>query len=226
MNKSKYLELGETVLSRLERDHKVVRNDIGVDALLKKSGFSFTTETYEVENIGHLCILRMSGMLGLMHMETVVLATTKKDAPLINLDRVIVMGKETQIVEFYDDMLEMYPKKYTDIFEALKEKDGDIADYISGGEHWYDPILMPCSYHKTGKGVSERFERAAKEYLDAYVLQADELAPCDSSLKAAKVRDFAEKLFYNGGPAVDQVKKLFGDETARRLILKHMYGVE
>ncbi len=226
MNKSKYIELGKTVLSRLERDHKAVRNDIGADALLKKSGFSFTTETYEVENIGHLCILRMSGMLGLMHMETVVLATTQKDVPLINLDRVIVMGKETQLVEFYDDMLERYPKEYTDRFEALKEKDKDIADYSSGGEHWYDSILMPCSYHKMGKGVSERFERAAKEYLDAYVLQADELAPCDEAVKKAKVKDFAEKLLSNGGPAVDQVKKLFGEEVAERLILKHMYGVE
>ncbi|MCR5824651.1 MAG: hypothetical protein K6G60_09510 [Lachnospiraceae bacterium] len=226
MNSCKYQSLGEMVLERLEKDHKVERNDIGTDALLKKSGFKFTTETYEIENIGHLCILRMSGMLGLMHMETVVLSTVYKDSPLINLDRVMVMGKETMLAELYDNMLTPLPKAYTEKLDTLKEKDGDLAEYVSGGEHWYDPILLPCSYRKTGKKVAARFEEAAKNYFDAYVSQTDELSLCDKNAKTAKVRDFAEKLISNGGPAVNQVKKLFGDEVARRLILKHMYGVE
>ena len=40
------------------------------------------------------------------------------------------------------------------------------------------------------------------------------------------MREFAVNLYNNGGPAVDQIKKLFGEETAKRLILRHMYGVD
>ena len=43
---------------------------------------------------------------------------------------------------------------------------------------------------------------------------------------AEKVKAFAERLFTEGGPAVDQVTKLFGEETAKRLILRWMYGVD
>ena len=44
--------------------------------------------------------------------------------------------------------------------------------------------------------------------------------------KKEKVAAFAETLFSQGGPAVDTIVKLFGRETAERLILHHMYGVE
>ena len=37
--------------------------------------------------------------------------------------------------------------------------------------------------------------------------------------------EYARTLLEKGGPAVNQFKKLFGEETARRLILGHMYGV-
>ena len=43
--------------------------------------------------------------------------------------------------------------------------------------------------------------------------------------KEAKVRAFAERLFKEGGSAVDQVKMLFGEKIAGELIVEHMYGV-
>ena len=46
-----------------------------------------------------------------------------------------------------------------------------------------------------------------------------------TAIERAKVQAFAERLFAEGGPAVDQVTKLFGEQTAKRLILQHMYGV-
>ena len=58
-----------------------------------------------------------------------------------------------------------------------------------------------------------------------YLRQLSLLPACDPAAKAAKIRAFAETLFTTGGPAVDQVKALFGDEIARRLVCTHMYGV-
>ncbi len=52
-----------------------------------------------------------------------------------------------------------------------------------------------------------------------------EAPACSEKEKGEKVRAFAETLVEKGGPAVDTVTKLFGAETARRLILGHMYGV-
>ena len=47
----------------------------------------------------------------------------------------------------------------------------------------------------------------------------------DAAAKKEKVEHFAKTLFAEGGPAVDTVAKLFGRETAERLILHDMYGV-
>ena len=48
--------------------------------------------------------------------------------------------------------------------------------------------------------------------------------PCDSKAKKKRVDQFAETLFLQGGPAVDTITRLFGRETAGRLLLHHMYG--
>lgn len=218
--------LGDKLLEQLSRTYSVVKTDVGQDAHLTKSGFHFDTEVYEIGELGHLCFLRMKAMLGLMRMETVILAVTGKDVPLLNLDWVKVPGKETQIVELYDTQLQPCPEENLAAYQRLLERDADLQDYVSGGSHWYDKLLYPCSYHKTGKGVGERLARAAHDYAAAYLEQLKAAPACDAEAKKAKTRAFAENLLNHGGPAVDQVTRLFGRETAERLILRHMYGVE
>ena len=218
--------VGALMLKALSHDHTLQRNDIGADARLAKKGMVFETESYEVEGVGHFCILRMNAMLGLMKMETAVLAVWEKDLPLLNLDWVKAMGKETQIVELYDVQLAPYPMERLSAFRRILDRDGDLQDYVSPGQHWYDKILYPCSYHKSGKGIAQRLNAAARDYVSEYMAQLSEAPVCDSAAKREKVRDFAETLFAQGGPAVDQVVKLFGRETASRLVLGHMYGVD
>lgn len=69
-------------------------------------------------------------------------------------------------------------------------------------------------------------DKAALDFAAAYIVQLREAEPCDGAAKKEKVAAFAETLFSQGGPAVDTIVKLFGRETAERLILHHMYGVE
>ena len=154
-----------------------------------------------------------------------MLSPFQRDLPLINLDWVGVMGKETQIVELYDTQLSPCPAETLEAFQRIQDRDRDLQDYVSPGEHWYDAILYPCSYHKTGKGVSGRLAEAALAYIRCYAEQLETAPACDCEEKKAKIRCFAETLAATGGPAVDQVTKLFGKETADRLILRHMYGV-
>lgn len=216
---------GSWILEQLSRTCSLKQLDLGADARLTKKGFSFETESYEIAELGHLCIMRMKAMLGLMRMETVVFSVTHKDAPLINLDYVQAFGKETQIVELYDTQIAFEPEDLQKAFRQIRDRDADLADYTSGGTHWYDDILYPCSYHKTGKGVSDRLAKAARDCAGAYISLLASSPACDPAEKQDKTRHFAETLFASGGPAVDQVTRLFGRDTAERLILRHMYGI-
>ena len=218
-------DLGLLLKEALSARFPLRQQDLGADAHLKKKDMAFDTEAYTVEGIGHLCVLRMKAMLGLMKMETVVLSSFQRDMPLLNLDWVSAMGKETQIAELYDVQLQPCPAEFLDAFQRISDRDADLQDYASGKEHWYDAILYPCSYHKTGKGVSGRLSAAAESCIRCFAEQLDAAPSCDPEAKRAKVRTFAETLASRGGPAVDQMTKLFGKETAERLILRHMYGV-
>ena len=216
--------LGDMVRELLTQHYTLRKKELGADARLSKNGMVFETETYEIPGLGHFCILRMNAMLGLMKMETAVLAVTEKDVPLLNLDWVRAFGKETQIVELYDTQLAPYPAEALAAFDTLRRRDDDLPGMNSSG-HWYDAILYPCSYHKAGKKLTERLTAAAHDYTETFLRQLTDAPACDSQAKREKVRAFAERLFAEGGPAVDQVTKLFGPETAKRLILQHMYGV-
>lgn len=212
-------------LGMLKGRYDVTKEDIGTDARMKAKGMAFTTESYGVGGFAHLCIVRMKGFFGLMKMETVVFTVTGKDMPLINLDWVSAFGRETMMIEMYDGQLSPYPDENLKAFAELKARDADIADGASSA-HWYDSITYPCSYHKKDKKKSDRFNAAAHDYFAAFLDQAEQLPACDPEEKEGKAKAFAERLLAEGGPAVDQVKKLFGEDFAKRLVLNHMYGVK
>ncbi|MGX8692171.1 MAG: hypothetical protein ACSW8E_00245 [Clostridia bacterium] len=218
--------IGDMVREKLAQRYTLNKEELGADARLAKKGMVFDTESYEIPELGHFCILRMNAMLGLMKMETVVLAVDAKDVPLLNLDWVRAFGKETQIVELYDTQLAPYPAESLDAFDAIRRRDEDLPSPPVQGAHWYDAILYPCSYHKAGKKISERLSAAAADYFETFLRQLEAAPACDPAAKREKTRAFAERLFAEGGPAVDQVTKLFGPETAKRLILRRMYGVK
>ena len=218
-------DAGSWIREQLSKSYRLKQLDLGADARLTKKGFTFETEAYKVSELGHLCIMRMKAMLGLMRMETVILSVTHKDVPLINLDYVKAAGKETQIVELYNTQIAYEAEELQGALQKISDRDADLTDYTSAGTHWYDDILYPCSYHKTGKGISDRLAEAARDCAGKYISLLASAPDCDPAEKQAKSRDFAESLLASGGPAVDQVTKLFGRETAERLILRHMYGI-
>ena len=218
-------ELRNSVLAALERNHTLIQENLGADARLSKKGMTFETESWEIQGIGHLCIMRMNAFLGLMRMETAVIAPTDVDVPLFNLDWVKAFGNETQIAELYDTQLQPLPEKALVRLQALKDRDGDLPQREKK-PHWYDAILYPCSYDHAGKGLSERFNAAARGYIREFLALADQAPACDAAEKGKKIRAFAETLVKEGGPAVDTMTKLFGAEAAGRVILRHMYGTE
>lgn len=223
---AKRMTLRDSVLAALGRTYALQQEDLGADAHLSAKGMSFETEGWKIPGVGHLCIMQMNAFFGLMRMETAVIAPTDVDAPLFNLDWVKAFGAETQIAELYDTQLLPWPDECHEAFEFARAQYADLPDAPAGDPRWYDDVLYPCSFHKKGRGLTERMSSAAQDYLTIYAELLAAAPTCDSTEKAAKVRTFAEKLFEEGGPAVDQVTKLFGEQTAERLILQHMYGVQ
>ena len=158
---AKHMNLGGFTKSVLAEKYRIKRNEIGEDARLTKFGMVFTTRSYEVKGAGHLCIMRMKAFGGIMKMETVIIAPYGMDAPLMNVDWVGVLGKETLMVEFYDSQLSPWPDELQAEFRSIASGDADLADRASGA-HWYDSIRYSCSYDKSGKGLTERFNRTAQ----------------------------------------------------------------
>lgn len=199
-------------------------NNIGDDRHLSHSGLNFAVHSYEIENVGHLCAMTLKAFWGLMTMETIVISPMEKDMPLFNMDRVSAFGKDTLVIEMYDTQLEPLGDEVQMEFEELLARDSALSD-IESEPHWYDSIRYPFSYAKAGKGLEEPFKRARKDYLAAYLKLLAEAPYCDEEAKLAKNREYAEKLVSNKGPAVDTMRNHFGDETMRRVVLRHMYGV-
>ena len=227
---SKHIDLGQYATAALGQYFELIPGNIGADAHLSKRGMTFDTKSCEIKGVGHLCVMRMNAFMGLMKMETIVIAPTKVDMPLFNVDWVSAFGTETLIAELYDTQLEPWPGEAQKKFEEIQEEYLDVEDNESG-EHWYDSVLYPVSIHKKGKGHTDRFNDAAKDYIDLFAAELAELSEpaagkCPADLKRARVGDFARTLVENDGPAVNMMAKLFGEETMRRIVLKHMYGVE
>ena len=166
----RHLDLGQYSTTALGRYFELVAKDLGQDARRSKRGMTFETRSWEIKDIGHLCVMRMNAFLGLMKMETIVIAPTHADLPLFNVDWVKAFGTETLIAELYDTQLQPWPEEEQKKFEEIKAAYADIEEY-SSGEHWYDSVLYPSSFHKKGKGFTERFNKAAREYIDMFAAE-------------------------------------------------------
>ena len=216
---------GEYVLRRLSETYGTEELDIGADARLDKGLMHFTVRRFRVKDIGNLCLLNMSGMFGLMKMETVVLACDTRDVPLINLDTVKAMGNTTLLMELYDTRIAKSDNTLETACQAIKDRDKDLPDYESG-EHWYDGMLYRCSWYKKAKGQDARFMKSCRDFFDAFMNELARADVCDPAVKREKNRVLPQGLLEHGGPAVDRMRKMFGDELAKRLVLGHMYGLD
>ena len=219
------MKMNEELLAQLKNTYRVTENDIGEDAKLSAKGMTFTLRTFEAENLGHVCLLSMSGMLGLMKMQTFVLSPETVDLPLLNMDRISVLLRKTQMVEFYRTLLSPEDENNTAEYQWIRNRDADLKAYESGA-HWYDSLLAPYSYARVSSGFgAKRFDNTCSEYMREYIRRCRIENPCDKAAKMEKTRAFARQLIDEGGPAVSQFEKLFGHEVTERIVLHHMYGL-
>ena len=216
---------GTYLIEKLRSKYEVNKVDVGSDSSLKKGLLRFNIDRYCVKGIGNLCILDMHGFFGFVKMETVVLATEEVDVPLFNTDSISFGKKNVQIAELYETRINKGDGSLESKCQAVKDQDSDIEDYQSGA-HNYSAELMSCSYAKTGKNAASRMAESVKAYVDILAGELESAPHRDKEAGKAKNVLFADSLIKNGGPAVSKIRKMFGEETAVRIIRNHMYGAD
>ncbi len=218
------MTFAEMFRKKLEQRYVLRPIDLKEDAVLKKSGMTFRLSCYDAEGLGHFFCMDMSGMLGLMKMETVILAVETKKVPLINIDYIKAMGKETMMAEYYDTAKDNIPEGIEKEFFSILNEDKVLEDYPSG-DHWYNDILLPFTYRKKGKKMTEHFLKVGEREVDTFLRFIDKAENASKEERQRYTLNFARSLLDNGGPAVDQFTRLFGKEKAEKVVREYMYGI-
>ena len=213
----------DLLISELSRAYTVKERDAGRYGVLKKSGMTFRISSYEIGGLGSMSVIDMKAMLGLMQMESVILTAEEKDLPLFSMDFIKAAGKCTLLEEFYDNMIAPLDDVSAVKYRQVKAKYAYLPKYETGSR-WYDSIRYDFTLGATDKSLKTLKEEITAKYLAAYLDNAGRAPSADPTEKKAKTAEYVDGLFANGGPAVDQFKKLFGEETAREIFEKLVFS--
>lgn len=214
------------ILDLIKQNHALVPKSVGDFKTFKARGMTFVCDAFDAEGLGHVSVMRAKGFFGLMKMDTLVIAPTDKDLPLLSYDRIYAMGNDTLIIELYDTMGE----KKCDLasISDLKARYAHLPERFAEGEepkHWYDDIRLSETTSKKGKKRNTTdFDAYTIDYISAYInLVAD---ACDKSEKIARTEVYAGGLITQGGPATDVFKQEFGEEKTGEIIRKVLFGTK
>ena len=210
------------VLQAVKARFGLTERDIGEYADLKGKGMRFSTRVFDAEQAGSLCLMDMKAFFGAMKMQTAVFSPTELDGPILSMDFVEAFGSCTLVLELYDTTLS-HPDFQP--LEETKAKYASLPDY-DPGEHWFDSIRLPVSAHKKGRKLQNEMQQMAREYTELYFELLTQCPPCAADEKKAKNAEFADGLLQNGGPAVNQFRKMLGDEKTTAFIRTCMFCCE
>ena len=196
--------------------------DCGEFAKMKVSGMNFEITAFKAEGLGHISVMRASGFMGLMKMDTLIINPSDVDLPLYSYDRIFAMGNDTLITELYDTMVGDYSDE-----SLIKVKEGytDLAER-DPGEHWYDSIKLPSSISKKGKkNHTARLDELTVKHFEAY-LTSSAAAVTDKAAKQEKAKAYVNGLLEKGGPSTDVFKKSIGEAKTRELFENILFGTK
>ena len=214
----------DRLLTLIAKKHALTKIDCGEFAEMKVKGMKFKISAYKAEGLGHVSVMRASGMMGLMKMDTLIINPTEIDLPLYSYDRILAMGNDTLIVELYDTLLGEFSED-----KLLERKEGfSHLPERDPGEHWYDSIKLKSSISKKGKArnVSNGFEYLTMEHLYAYLYPDEAKIVQDYEAKQDKARVYVNGLIEKGGPSTDVFKSVIGEDKTRELFENILFGTK
>ena len=211
----------EPLLSILGSTYPLTKVDAGEFRKMKVSGMDFTVTPYDAKGLGRVCVMDVSGMLGLMKMQTLIVNPFCVDAPLLSLDAISAMGKETLFLEPFNTQLAASFDESGML--AVREKYASIPDK-DPGQHWYDSLHLRSATFKSGKKCRAELESLAEDYYRAYLAAVREMPACDEAEKRRKAAEYSEGLAEHGGPATDPFIKKYGREKTTQFFRTVLFG--
>lgn len=207
---------------------KLVPKDVSPWQTFSGRGMKFHLQSYDwccgVDSAGKGCAcvshLSMKAFLGLMKMETVICTPYAKDVPLYSFDSISAFGQKSLLLEVYDTQVGPIDLAAMD---AIKESHKYLKDKHPKPA-WYDTLRFSPSLFK--EGGKSHLENLATEMTTAYLDLFATARDVERSEKVARSSAYVESLISNGGPAINTVRKMLGDEASETLFRKFLFGVE
>lgn len=199
---------------------KLVQKDVSPWQTFSGRGMWFRLQSYDWEGCACVSHLSMRAFLGLMTMETIICTPYSKDLPLYSYDGICVFGKSSLLLEVYDTQVE--PVDLTTM-DAVKASYGDLTDKQTKPA-WYDNLRLSPSTFKAGdkKRLSQLATDMTTAYLDLFATARD----VEHSAKVAKSSAYVDGLISNGGPAINTIRKMLGNEAAETLFRRFLFRTE
>ena len=211
--------MNERVYQLLRENYALKERDVGEFAHIRAKGMRFEVRVFDAADAGSLCLMTMKAFFGLMKMESAVFSPVFRDAPIYSCDGISAFGNDSMLMELYDTTL-THPA--FEELQAVKDRYAALPDYDSGS-HWYDDIRLPVSALKKGKKLQKELAKMAEEYSAEYFRLFAQCDPCSPEEKKARNGEYAQGLLNNGGPAVDQFKKILGEEKTAEFLKTVMF---
>lgn len=199
---------------------KLVAKDVSPWQTFSGKGMKFQLQSYDWGGCACVSYLTMRAFLGLMKMETLICTPYTKDLPIYSYDRIIAFGKKSLLLEVYDTQVEPVDLSSMD---AVKESYKDLEDK-QPKPAWYDSLRLSPSIFKEGK--EERLVQLATAMTTAYLDLFATAREVDRAVKTERNRTYVEGLISNGGPAINAVRGMIGDEAAETLFRRFLFGTE
>ena len=207
-------------LEEFGRFGKIEQRDMGEFAVIRRSGMRFESASYRLEGVGYFSTIQTKAMLGLMQMESLVLTPLEVDMPLLSYDVMKLPGKDLVLLDIFDTQLAPVDRSAPGMFAGM----GDVkARYAHLPDRETPPgcsaeMSLPQSIGKKGRKILKKSGTMATEWLEAYMALLEKAEKCDREEKRKAVRRYTDRLFTEGGVAVDQFKKMLGEEAALRML--------
>lgn len=215
--------LNEGLFEILNKEFKLNKLEIGEYHKVDKKGMHFVIDSYEVEGIGHLSILEMKAMCGLMRMESIILTTYEKDAPLFNIDVIKVLNKTTLLAELYDVQVKPLRENALNKLKDIKNNNSSLPLYKTE-PRWYDSIKYKESLGYSGKKLLPKYQEISTEYLNEFLQILKSCKNVDIKEKSEMVKVYVNGLLASG-PTAEQFSKLIGKEKTKELFYEHIFGL-
>jgi hypothetical protein len=209
-----------SVVDLFAQGGKLVAKDVSPWQTFSGKRMKFQLQSYDWDGCACVSYLTMQAFLGLMKMETLICTPYTKDLPIYSYDRIIAFGKKSLLLEVYDTQVEPVDLSSMD---AVKESYKDLKDK-QPKPAWYDSLRLSPSTFKEGK--EERLAQLATSMTTAYLDLFATAREVDRAVKTERNRTYVEGLISNGGPAINAVRGMIGDEAAETLFRRFLFSTE